>query len=183
MIKLQTLRDHVIKCLDDAYVNQSRYYNLRRRAFRLKPRDLVLARCRGLSSKTKRIAAKLNPKCQGPYRVSKVLSPTVYEISDLAHVLVGKTHIEDLKPYVPPTRNFLLSKVISSVIDEYSPVQWRIIIRDPFPDGSISRNTPRYSTWSWTHTLGHRHGYIGGPESLPRGDGSSHYSHSTRVPD
>ena len=94
------LRDHVIKILDEAFVSQSRYYNLRRRNYRLRVGDLVLTRCRVLSSKTKMIAAKLNPRFIDPYRVSKVLSPVVYEISDLADRLIGKSHIEDLKPYI-----------------------------------------------------------------------------------
>ena len=101
MLKLQVLRDHVTKSLDDAFVTQSRYYNLRRRACRFKVGDLVLARNRVLSLRIKQIAAKLSPKFQGPYRISKVLSPVVYEVSDLENGLIGKSHIEDLKPYVP----------------------------------------------------------------------------------
>ena len=57
MSRLQVLRDHVTKSLDEAFVNQSRYYNLRRRDYRLRVGELVLMRCRVLSSKAKQIAA------------------------------------------------------------------------------------------------------------------------------
>ena len=60
----------------------------------------MLIRNRVLSSKEKQFAAKLSPKFVGPYRVSKVLSPVVYEISDLAHKIIGKSHLQDLKPYI-----------------------------------------------------------------------------------
>ena len=68
--------------------------------------DLVLARNRALSSKEKQFAAKLSPKFTGPYLVSKVLSPVVYEISDLTHKYIGKSHLKDLKPYISNNTEF-----------------------------------------------------------------------------
>ena len=102
MRKIQVLREWVIKNLDDAFMRQSKYYNLRRRQLHFSKGDLVLSRCRTPSSKIKNVAAKLCPKFLGPYRVSKVLSQNVYELSGLDHKVIGKSHIEDLKPFVPP---------------------------------------------------------------------------------
>ena len=90
----------MIKSLDDAFAKQSGYYNLRRRRLRFHKGDLVLSRSRIPSSKIKNISAKLCPRYIGPYRISKVLSPNVYELCDLTHKFVGKAHIEDLKSFV-----------------------------------------------------------------------------------
>ena len=100
MKKLQIMRDWIIKNLDSAFKKQAHYYNLRRRQLRFSRGDLVLTRCRKLSSKIKQKAAKLNPKFIGPYKISKVLSPTVFEIEDLSHNPIGKIHIQNLKPYI-----------------------------------------------------------------------------------
>ena len=83
MRKIQVMREWVIKNFDDAFVKQSKYYNLRRRQLHFSKGDLVLSRCRTPSSKIKNVAAKLCPKFLGPYRVSKVLSQNVYELSSL----------------------------------------------------------------------------------------------------
>ena len=100
MKKLQIMRDWIMKNLDEAFQRQSHHYNLRRRQVKFSRGDLVLSRCRKLSSKVKNEAAKLNPRFLGPYRITKVLSPLVYEISDLAQNFIGKFHIQDLKPFI-----------------------------------------------------------------------------------
>ena len=102
MDKIQSMRDWVIKNLDDVFAKQSGYYNLRHRKIRFHKGDLVLSRCRVLSSKVKNISTKLNPKFIGPYRISNELSPTVYELCDLSNKFVNKSHIQDLKPFIPP---------------------------------------------------------------------------------
>lgn len=66
MKKMCTVRDWIVKNLDDAFARQSKCYNLRRREFHYKIGDLVLARSRKLSSKEKNIAAKLCPPFSGP---------------------------------------------------------------------------------------------------------------------
>ena len=81
MKKIQVMKDWVIKNLDAAFQQQCGHYNLSRREVRLFEGDLVLARNRVLSTKEKQFVAKLSPKFTGPYRVSKVLSPVVYEIN------------------------------------------------------------------------------------------------------
>ena len=94
------MRDWIIKNLNEAFQKQSHHYNLRRRHLKFSRGDLVLSRCRKLSSKAKHEAAKLNPRFRGPYRISNVVSPLVYEISDLAQNFIGKFHIQDLKPFI-----------------------------------------------------------------------------------
>ena len=102
MDKIHSMRDWVIKNLVVAFAKQFGYYNLRHGKLRFHKGDLVLSRCRVLSSKVKNMSAKLNPKFIGPYRVSKVLSPTVYELCDLSNKFVSKSNIQDLKPFIPP---------------------------------------------------------------------------------
>ena len=55
-----------------------------------------------LSSAVHNVAAKLSPKFQGPFKVSGILSPVVYELESLEDVRVGKLHVKDLKPYLSP---------------------------------------------------------------------------------
>jgi hypothetical protein len=79
-------------------------YNLRRRGGQIQEGDLVLKWNFVLSSGPDKFAAKLAPKFKGPYRVSRVVSPLVYELRNHAtkknH---GRWHIAKLKSYVPPT--------------------------------------------------------------------------------
>lgn len=90
MEKLQVLKDWVVKNLDLAFQKQTRYYNLRRRQLKFSKGDLVFMRNRTLSSKLKQVSAKLNPRYIGPFKVFKVKSPTVYELTDLSSQKLGK---------------------------------------------------------------------------------------------
>ena len=101
MKKIQVMKDWIIRNFDKAYQKQSKQYNLRRRQFHFSLGDLVLNRNRIQSSKVKNIAAKLNPKFVGPFKIIKILSPTVYEIGDLIGNKINKVHIKDLKPFIP----------------------------------------------------------------------------------
>ena len=102
MEKLQFLRDWVTENLDRAYKKQASTYNLRRRNRTFRVGDLVLKRQHVLSSAAQNIAAKLAHKFQGPYRVSRVISSVVYELSQLDGSSAEKIHIQDLKPYCSP---------------------------------------------------------------------------------
>ena len=121
------MRDWVIKNFDDAFAKQSKYYNLRRRKLRFHKGNLVLSRSRIPSSKIKNISAKLCPRYLGPYRISKVLSPTVYKLCDLTHKFVGKAHIEDLKPYVPPLPMLTLPILRLTMADQHHPPGWEYL--------------------------------------------------------
>jgi len=97
--KLQSLREWVIENLDKAYQRQSSRYNLRRRNRTFRVGDLVLRRQHVLSSAAQNVAAKLAHKFQGPFRVGRVISPVIYELTRLDGSAAGKVHVQDLKPY------------------------------------------------------------------------------------
>ena len=64
--------------------------------------DQVLKRQHVLSSAAQGVSAKLATKFHGPFTVSRVLSPVVYELRDAANRPLGKIHVKDLKPYHAP---------------------------------------------------------------------------------
>jgi hypothetical protein len=81
-------------------------YNLRRREWRCHLGDRVLKRDHPLSSGAKGFATKLAPKYSGPYTVTKVLSPVLYNLRSPSGQKILRAHIKDLKPYrmtEPPT--------------------------------------------------------------------------------
>jgi transposase InsO family protein len=89
-----------------AFAKQSKHYNLRHREWRCHLGDRVLKRDHPLSSGAKGFAAKLAPKYSGPYTITKVLSPVVYNLRSPSGQKILRVHIKDLKPYPmtePPT--------------------------------------------------------------------------------
>jgi hypothetical protein len=89
-----------------AFAKQSKYYNLRHREWRCHLGDRVLKRDHPLSSGAKGLAAKLVPKYSGPYTITKVVSPVVYNLRSPSGQKILRAHIKDLKPYrmtEPPT--------------------------------------------------------------------------------
>jgi transposase InsO family protein len=85
-----------------AFAKQSKYYNLRHREWRCHLGDRVLKRDHPLSSGAKGSAAKLAPKYSGPYTITKVLSPVVYNLQSPSGRKILRAHIKDLKPYQLP---------------------------------------------------------------------------------
>ncbi|KAJ8933081.1 hypothetical protein NQ314_014235 [Rhamnusium bicolor] len=85
--------------LAEAYVKNSRHYNLRKRPSEsYKVGEKVWKRNFVLSSRAEHFAAKLAPKfilCT----VRKVVSKLVYELTDMNGKNVGRYHVKDLKPY------------------------------------------------------------------------------------
>ncbi|KAH9642304.1 hypothetical protein HF086_009668 [Spodoptera exigua] len=62
--------------------------------------DLVLMRTHTLSNAAKGVTSKFNPKQDGPYVVSKKVSPTTYLLAhDKTGEIFGKYHVSDLRPY------------------------------------------------------------------------------------
>ncbi|KMQ92133.1 reverse ribonuclease integrase [Lasius niger] len=100
MEKVQVLREWVVENLEAAHQKQAHYYNLRRRDRQFGVGELVLKRQHVLSSAAQAISAKLAAKFHGPFTVSRVLSPVVYELQDTNGRAIGKIHVKDLKPYV-----------------------------------------------------------------------------------
>jgi hypothetical protein len=85
-----------------AFAKQSKYYNLRHREWRCHLGARVLKRDHPLSSGAKGFAAKLAPKYSGPYTITKVLSPVVYNLQSPSGQKILRAHIKNLKPYQLP---------------------------------------------------------------------------------
>ena len=100
IVKIQAMRDWVTENLDNAFMRQSKHYNLRRRQVRFRKGEFVFAKGRMSSSKAQGVAAKFFQKFVGAYKIHKVLSLTVYVLSSLKGEPIGKSHVGDLKPYV-----------------------------------------------------------------------------------
>jgi hypothetical protein len=80
-----------------AFAKQSKYYNLRHREWRCHLGDRVLKRDHPLSSGAKGFAAKLAPKYSGPYTVTKVLSPVLYNLRSPSGQNILRAHIKKPK--------------------------------------------------------------------------------------
>ena len=100
MERLAVLRDWVTENLEEAYKRQAKYYNTRRREHTFAVDDLVLIKTRTQSSAEKNISSKLAKKFHGPFRLTKQLSPVVFEVSDLKGTIMCKLHVQDIKRYL-----------------------------------------------------------------------------------
>jgi len=95
--KMKEIHDFVKIRLARAFNRQSHYYNLRRRDWRCKIGDLVMKREHPLSKASRDYAAKLAPKYSGPYTITRVISPVMYDLKDSNGKRFGRVHIKDLK--------------------------------------------------------------------------------------
>lgn len=100
MEKVKSLHEWVIENLNSAHEKQARYYNLRRRDRRFAIGDLVLKRQHVLTSAAGDID-EVSAKFHGPFTISRILSPVMYELRDSANREIEKIYIKDLKAYVP----------------------------------------------------------------------------------
>lgn len=96
--KLKEVFELVRINLARAFSTQSRHYNLRRREWRCHVGDKVMKKEHHLSNAVRGFAAKLAPKYSGPFEVTKVVSPVVYEVKSGTGRKVERVHIKDLKP-------------------------------------------------------------------------------------
>ncbi|XP_057329830.1 uncharacterized protein LOC130670441 [Microplitis mediator] len=83
--------------LAQAYEKQAKYYNRKRGSWQPAPGDLVSKREHHLSSAIDNFSAKLAEKFATGFTVTKVVGPSVYEVTK-----EGKTftaHLKDLKPF------------------------------------------------------------------------------------
>lgn len=99
MAKLKEIYQVVQKRLDLAHIRSARQYNLRRRNMEFYEGDYVWKRNFAQSSKEKNVIAKFSPAFVGPYRISRKISPLIYELEGTDGQRIGRWHIEDLKPY------------------------------------------------------------------------------------
>ncbi|XP_050295859.1 uncharacterized protein LOC126735794 [Anthonomus grandis grandis] len=94
----------VQKRLKRACEQRSRRYNLRHRDERFQLGQEVWQRNYVISNAAKNFTSKFAPKYLGPYKISKILSPWSYEVSDLTGRCRGVWHAKDLKAH-PPDNN------------------------------------------------------------------------------
>ena len=101
MTRIGALQELITGNIDDARARQAHYYNLSRRPPSLKVGDLVLVKNHALSKKSKKFTAKLAPKRNGPFRVSKIVSRTVVEISDTTDpTQTFPMSVSEISPYM-----------------------------------------------------------------------------------
>ncbi len=98
MEKLKETYELVKLNLARAFTNQKHYYNLRRREWIAHIGDKVMKREYSLSDAAKNFNAKLAPKYSGPYTITKVWSPVIFQLKDDRNKCFNKVHIKDLKP-------------------------------------------------------------------------------------
>jgi hypothetical protein len=67
--------------------------------------DLVLSRCQPLSEAAKGVTSKFMRPYEGPWRVTKIIPPSSYEISSSRGKVRGVFHKQALKPYQRERRN------------------------------------------------------------------------------
>lgn len=80
---------------------QANRYNLRRKAVLFKVNDLVYCKSFPKSSAIDKFSKSLAFKYVGPFKISRVVSPTQYELADLNNRIVGTHSIEHLKLFIP----------------------------------------------------------------------------------
>ncbi|KAJ8931108.1 hypothetical protein NQ314_016022 [Rhamnusium bicolor] len=96
MSLLPEMYEDVKKRLHAAYETNAKQYNVRKRPLRFSQGDIVWKKNHFLSDASKHFSKKLAPKYSAS-RVTKVISPLVYELSDLDNNPLGRWHIKDLK--------------------------------------------------------------------------------------
>lgn len=82
-----------------AHQQNAARYNLRRRPLEFQVGDRVLKRDFHLSNAADNYAAKLAPRYEGPFEISKKTSPLIYRLQDVDGRDLGTWHIKDLRSY------------------------------------------------------------------------------------
>ncbi|XP_018573667.1 protein NYNRIN-like [Anoplophora glabripennis] len=83
---------------------RKQYADQRRRAVNYKIGQKVLLKTHVLSNAQKGISSKLAPKRDGPYLITKLVTPTTYELSSISAPteIVGRYHVSDLTEFREP---------------------------------------------------------------------------------
>ncbi|XP_067129284.1 uncharacterized protein [Centruroides vittatus] len=119
--ELQKILEQAQRNIRKAQRQQERTYNLRRQPLSYKVGTPVLLKTHPISCSPKRFSAKFAPKWSGPYEISKVISPLVYELQDPATgAKHGRHHISNLKKYN------LFPTVSPVPLDQTSPAPRRL---------------------------------------------------------
>lgn len=98
---LSKLFADVHKRLGEAYERSRKPYNLRHRNETFNLGQKVWKKNYVLSDATKNFTAKLAPKFNGPYKVTRIVSPWSYELSDQSGVSIGIWNAKDIKSHPP----------------------------------------------------------------------------------
>ncbi|CAB0042113.1 unnamed protein product [Trichogramma brassicae] len=102
--RLDAIRDLVKLHLDKAHARQARHYNRGRKDVRFTEGDLVMRRTHHLSVGADGFNKKLGERYEGPVKVLKVLSPSVYVVETPNDRRVAKVDVNDLKRYIQPRK-------------------------------------------------------------------------------
>ncbi|XP_036342333.1 uncharacterized protein LOC118751621 [Rhagoletis pomonella] len=97
--KMREIFEMVRRNQQTASIEQARHYNLRRRKWWPVVGDRVLVKEHHLSKATENFAAKLAPKCAGPYRVMNFVSPVIVELDKVHNGKRRTAHLSELKPF------------------------------------------------------------------------------------
>ncbi|CAB0038506.1 unnamed protein product [Trichogramma brassicae] len=102
--RLDAIRDLVKLHLDKAHARQARHYNRGRKDVRFTEGDLVMRRTHHLSVGADGFNKKLGERYEGPVKVLKVLSPSVYVVETPNDKRVAKVDVNELKRYIQPRK-------------------------------------------------------------------------------
>ena len=114
--RLPAIYDLVKKNIEKANERQSKYYDRGRVEKSYKIGDIVKRKKFVLSSKAKKISAKLAGKFVGPCRVVKIISPVVYEVEDLDNLKVYRRHVDDLREFTIKDNKLPAGPVIQKAV-------------------------------------------------------------------
>uniref|UniRef100_A0ABD2W9P1 CCHC-type domain-containing protein n=1 Tax=Trichogramma kaykai TaxID=54128 RepID=A0ABD2W9P1_9HYME len=84
---------------DTSNQDQARYYNKKRKDVKFNINDLVTVKKHTLSSKVDNVASKLAQKYKDPGRITKIISPVIYEIENEESKKLEIVHVSDIKPF------------------------------------------------------------------------------------
>ena len=96
---LDYLREFVIKHINKAREKQKESYDVGRKNVWFEVSDSVMRTSHHLSDASRRFSTKLAPRKDEPVEVTKVLSPTVYDVETSDGRQLSKDHVKHLTPY------------------------------------------------------------------------------------
>lgn len=99
LFRIRAIQEWIANNMEDAHDRQSKYYNKKHRFVVYSVGDIVWIRNRVLSSAINKVSGKLVPRFKGPFEITKVLSPLVYQARDKDGKIINKVSISDVKPY------------------------------------------------------------------------------------
>lgn len=100
--RLAELHELVRINLARGFQRQERHYNLRRRDRRPQVGDQVWKREHPLSSKEHAFNAKLAPRFVGPLKIRRIISPVVFDLTDVHRKWHRHVRIKDIKKNATP---------------------------------------------------------------------------------